>query len=45
MDSGVKEKNNQGNKTSAANKRMALTLLSIAIVFFASVFLKKIFLE
>ncbi|SMC63236.1 cytochrome oxidase small assembly protein [Polynucleobacter kasalickyi] len=28
-------------KTSSANKRMGLTLLSIAVVFFASVIIKK----
>lgn len=30
-------------KASSANKRMGLTLLSIAIAFFVSVILKKIF--
>jgi hypothetical protein len=29
-------------KTSAANKKMAFTLLSIVIVFFAAIILKKI---
>lgn len=37
-------KNTRNQKISSANKRMGLTLLSIAVVFFASVIVKKLFI-
>jgi hypothetical protein len=43
MNSDV-SKNVKDQKISSANKRMGLTLLSIAVVFFASVIVKKLFI-